>query len=126
MDCQLGARSLSAELQKILNEKSEPKVIRFGTTFSPGDKVLQIVDNYEKEVYNGDIGVIATIDMEEGRFWLTTTAGWLSTSSGSWTRFNWRMRRRFTKAKGLSTLRSSYLLPCSTTHFWSVTLSIRL
>ena len=62
----LGARSLNAELQKILNEKSEPKVIRFGTTFSPGDKVLQTVNNYEKEVYNGDIGVIATIDMEEG------------------------------------------------------------
>jgi len=62
----LGARSLNAELQKILNEKSEPKVIRFGTTFSPGDKVLQTVNNYEKEVYNGDIGVIATVDMEEG------------------------------------------------------------
>lgn len=32
----------------------------------PGDKVLQTVNNYEKEVYNGDIGVIVTIDMEEG------------------------------------------------------------
>ena len=62
----LGARSLNAELQKLLNEKSEPKVIGFGTTFSTGDKVLQTVNNYEKEVYNGDIGVIASIDMEEG------------------------------------------------------------
>lgn len=62
----LGARSLNAELQKVLNEKSEPKVIRFGTKFSPGDKVIQTVNNYDKQVFNGDIGVIATIDMEEG------------------------------------------------------------
>jgi exodeoxyribonuclease V alpha subunit len=62
----LGARSLNAELQKVLNEKGEPKITRFGTTFSPGDKVIQTVNNYDKEVFNGDIGQIKEIDEEDG------------------------------------------------------------
>ena len=62
----LGAHSLNAELQKTLNEKGEPKVTRFGTTFAPGDKVIQTVNNYDKEVFNGDIGQITEIDIEEG------------------------------------------------------------
>jgi exodeoxyribonuclease V alpha subunit len=62
----LGARSLNAELQKVLNDKSEPKISRFGTTFAPGDKVIQTVNNYDKEIFNGDIGHIESIDVEEG------------------------------------------------------------
>lgn len=62
----LGARSLNAELQQVLNEKGEPKVTRFGTTFAPGDKVIQTVNNYDKEVFNGDIGQITDIDEEDG------------------------------------------------------------
>lgn len=62
----LGARTLNAELQLVLNPKGEPKVTRFGTTFAPGDKVIQTVNNYDKEVFNGDIGQILDIDVEEG------------------------------------------------------------
>jgi exodeoxyribonuclease V alpha subunit len=62
----LGSHSLNAELQKVLNEKAEPKVTRFGTTFAPGDKVIQTINNYEKEVFNGDIGQITEIDVDEG------------------------------------------------------------
>lgn len=62
----LGSHSLNAELQKALNEKAEPKVTRFGTTFAPNDKVIQTVNNYDKEVFNGDIGQITEIDVEEG------------------------------------------------------------
>ncbi len=62
----LGSHSLNAELQKALNPNGEPKVTRFGTTFSPGDKVIQTVNNYDKEVFNGDIGQIDTIDTVEG------------------------------------------------------------
>ena len=61
----LGARSLNAELQSVLNEKGEPKVTRFGTTFAPNDKVIQTVNNYDKEVFNGDIGQIVEVDEEE-------------------------------------------------------------
>ena len=40
---------------------------RFGWTYAPGDKVLQTVNNYEKDVYNGDIGQVAQVDPEEGQ-----------------------------------------------------------
>src|SRR3569623_1765553 len=49
-----------------LNPAGEQKVHRFGWTFAPGDKVMQIENDYEKEVYNGDIGYIDEIDVETG------------------------------------------------------------
>jgi exodeoxyribonuclease V alpha subunit len=57
-----GARSLNIELQMALNPAGERKVERFGWTFAPGDKVMQIENDYEKEVYNGDIGYVGDID----------------------------------------------------------------
>jgi exodeoxyribonuclease V alpha subunit len=62
----LGARSLNVELQKALNPPGETRVERFGWTFCPGDKVMQVVNDHERQVYNGDLGVIARMDMEEG------------------------------------------------------------
>jgi exodeoxyribonuclease V alpha subunit len=41
-------------------------VERFGWTFAPGDKVMQIENDYDKEVYNGDIGFIDDVDPEAG------------------------------------------------------------
>ena len=38
---------------------------RFGTAFARGDKVLQTVNDYQKEVFNGDIGRISEVDQEE-------------------------------------------------------------
>ena len=61
-----GARSLNIELQATLNPAGERKVERFGWTFAPGDKVMQIVNDYDKEVYNGDIGQVADVDPEAG------------------------------------------------------------
>jgi exodeoxyribonuclease V alpha subunit len=62
----LGSRSLNAELQKILNPKEGPQISKFGWQYKVGDKVLQTVNNYDKEVFNGDIGTINAIDTEEG------------------------------------------------------------
>ena len=61
-----GARSLNIELQAALNPAGERKVERFGWTFAPGDKVMQIENDYDKEVYNGDIGYVADVDPEAG------------------------------------------------------------
>jgi len=61
----LGARSLNVELQARLNGDSEPKVTKYGSTYAPGDKVIQNVNNYDKEVFNGDIGTVQKIDLEE-------------------------------------------------------------
>ena len=62
----IGARSLNIELQAALNPAGERKVERFGWTFAPGDKVMQIENDYDKEVYNGDIGYIDDVDPDEG------------------------------------------------------------
>ena len=62
----VGARSLNIELQAALNPAGERKVERFGWIFAPGDKVMQIENDYDKEVYNGDIGFVADVEPEEG------------------------------------------------------------
>jgi len=60
----IGVQALNSELQARLNPASEPKVTRFGSTFAPGDKVIQTVNNYDKEVFNGDIGLIEQLDID--------------------------------------------------------------
>ena len=47
----VGARSLNIELQAVLNPAADEKVERFGWTFAAGDKVMQIENDYDKEVY---------------------------------------------------------------------------
>jgi exodeoxyribonuclease V alpha subunit len=67
----VGARSLNVELQAALNPAGECKVERFGWTFSPGDKIMQIENDYDKEVYNGDIGYVKAVEPDDGE--LTAT-----------------------------------------------------
>lgn len=59
-----GASNLNIELQKFLNN-SQDEFSRGGKTLKTGDKVMQIRNNYDKDVFNGDIGVITSIDKEE-------------------------------------------------------------
>ncbi len=66
----LGTKALNASLQALLNGDSEPKIQRFGITFSPGDKVIQTINNYDKEVFNGDIGMIDRIDENQNLLWI--------------------------------------------------------
>jgi len=60
-----GARGINQALQAALNPPGEHSVEKFGYTFSIGDKVMQIENNYDRDVYNGDIGFVADIDREE-------------------------------------------------------------
>lgn len=62
----LGIRGLNAVLQEALNplRADHAEIERFGAKFRVGDKVLQTRNNYEKKVFNGDIGHIAGMDME--------------------------------------------------------------
>ncbi len=60
----VGASNLNAELQKHLNPSGD-ELIRGTKVFRTGDKVMQIRNNYDKDVYNGDIGRIALINREE-------------------------------------------------------------
>ena len=62
----VGARALNVELQKALNSgtASQSSVERFGYTYRVGDKVMQTENDYEKEVFNGDIGFVTAIDAD--------------------------------------------------------------
>ena len=62
----VGARSLNVALQAALNPSGDNKIERSGSTFTPGDKVMQIENVYDKEVYNGDIGYVESPDLAEG------------------------------------------------------------
>ena len=59
-----GAGNLNIELQNALNPKGE-SLTRGGYTFRRGDKVMQIRNNYDKNVFNGDIGYITSVDTNE-------------------------------------------------------------
>jgi exodeoxyribonuclease V alpha subunit len=59
----VGAGNLNVELQRVLNP-GDDAVSRGGRNFRVNDKVMQIRNNYDKEVFNGDIGRIAWIDIE--------------------------------------------------------------
>ena len=59
----VGAGNLNIELQKNLNP-GEGGIVRGNRSFRVRDKVMQIKNNYEKEVFNGDIGRIKRIDLE--------------------------------------------------------------
>ena len=60
----VGAGNLNTELQSALNP-SGPALTRGGYTFRQGDKVMQIRNNYDKNVFNGDIGFISAVDTSE-------------------------------------------------------------
>jgi exodeoxyribonuclease V alpha subunit len=62
----LGARSLNVELQAVLNPPGDVRVERFGWTYCVGDKVMQTENDHEREVYNGDLGIVRRIDVDEG------------------------------------------------------------
>ncbi len=60
----LGARNLNVVLQEALNPQGLA-VERFGAAYRVGDKVMQTENDYDKDVYNGDIGEVAAIDFDE-------------------------------------------------------------
>ena len=63
----LGIRELNVRLQNELNpaRADEPLVEKFGWEFRPRDKVIQTENDYDKDVFNGDIGQIVKIDPVE-------------------------------------------------------------
>ncbi len=65
----LGSDNLNALLQDALNPAGIT-ISRFGRQYRVGDRVMQMRNNYEKDVFNGDIGRIRTISEEEQRVWV--------------------------------------------------------
>ena len=67
-----GINLLNRELQRVINSPEKHKDARVerpnDVFFSPGDKVMQIENNYDKNIFNGDVGVMAMVDVEEETF----------------------------------------------------------
>ena len=63
----LGVRELNTALQRVLNPShpGQPAVERFGWRFQIGDKVIQTENDYDKDVFNGDVGIVERIDAVE-------------------------------------------------------------
>src|SRR6266852_5893388 len=63
----IGTRQLNAMLQQVLNPPRPGKgeLARGGSVLRVGDRVIQQVNNYQLEVFNGDLGTITRIDLEE-------------------------------------------------------------
>jgi exodeoxyribonuclease V alpha subunit len=62
-----GIHAINARLQEVLNPPGplKPECKLFGTVYRPGDKVMQVRNDYEKQVFNGDIGFIQSISATE-------------------------------------------------------------
>ena len=61
----LGVSALNMALQKALNPNPVTSITRLGNILATGDKVIQTVNNYDKDVYNGDIGFIIAINLTD-------------------------------------------------------------
>ena len=68
-----GARALNSLLQARLNPPTDKAVERFGHRYGPGDKVMHVVNDRERDLYNGDLGVVTKVDHVDGE--LTATFG---------------------------------------------------
>ena len=60
----LGTDNLNVELQKALNPHGDA-IIRGGTMFRTGDRVMQLRNNYDKDVYNGDVGFVKAVNSDD-------------------------------------------------------------
>ena len=60
----VGAANLNNVLQQLLNPTG-PSLSRAGYTYRQGDKVMQIKNNYDKSVFNGDIGIVSAVNTED-------------------------------------------------------------
>jgi exodeoxyribonuclease V alpha subunit len=60
-----GASALNEALQAALNPAG-PAIVRGARTYRAGDKVMQLRNDYDRNVYNGDVGIVAGVDPDEG------------------------------------------------------------
>ncbi|MGO9613701.1 MAG: ATP-dependent RecD-like DNA helicase [Dissulfurispiraceae bacterium] len=60
----IGSQNLNTRLRDVLNPSGD-EILRGNRMFRVGDRVYQMVNNYEKEVFNGDIGIVQAIDKDE-------------------------------------------------------------
>ncbi len=78
----VGTRALNLALQEVLNPDRSRSISRFGWTFAPGDRVMQIENDYNRDVYNGDIGQVGDVDDEAGELTVSFDGSLVTYTSG--------------------------------------------
>jgi exodeoxyribonuclease V alpha subunit len=77
---ELGTEALNAGLQAALNPDGKP--VNAQSALRVGDKVMQIVNNYDKDVFNGDIGCIESVEARKGSTWVRYPDGLVAYERG--------------------------------------------
>ena len=62
----LGTQMLNGELQQIFNPPGADSLHRAGWIYGPGDKVMQVRNDYERDVYNGEVGIVREVRRDHG------------------------------------------------------------
>ena len=120
----LGARSLNVELQQALNPPGEVRVERFGWTFGPGDKVMQVVNDHERRgLQRRPRRRRAGWTWRRASWWSTSRAARSPTASASWTSWCSPTPPPCTRARARSTRRWWSRSPPSTSPCSSATWS---
>ena len=80
----LGVQSLNARLQEALNPAGNALALQSGgRIFRTGDKLIQVRNNYEKDVFNGDIGIVKSVAAEEGSIRVAFDSGVVEYTRGA-------------------------------------------
>lgn len=78
-----GTHTLNQNLQKMLNyQQKTPHIMHAGIKYQIGDRIMQLRNNYEKRVFNGDMGIVETIDVEEKKLQVSFGDKQISYESG--------------------------------------------
>ncbi len=109
-----GIENLNIELQKIFNPQGEI-LARMGRSFKKGDKVMQIRNNYKKEVFNGDIGIIAEINTVSQELVVDFDGRFIDYSFSELDELVLAYAISVHKAQGMET--EAIVLPVHTSHF---------
>jgi exodeoxyribonuclease V alpha subunit len=62
----LGTHMLNGELQQLFNPPGPESLHRAGWIYGPGDKVMQVRNDYERDVYNGEVGIVREVSRDHG------------------------------------------------------------
>jgi exodeoxyribonuclease V alpha subunit len=110
----LGTMQLNRELQQLLNPAGEA-LERNGSVFRARDKVMQLRNNYDKGIFNGDLGRIVSFDKEEGKIRVDFDDKVVEYESDEWDEISLAYATSIHKSQG-----SEYpavILPLHTSHY---------
>src|SRR5205823_8501082 len=95
----LGARSLNIELQKVLNPPGDIRIERFGWTLCPGDKVMQVENDYDRRFTTGISASCRAWTWKKASSASISTAAPSVTALASWMSWCWPMQRPSTRVR---------------------------